>query len=607
MISLFYHGGQGIAYAPALMLILAAVLCSAQAALSPLLSGPLLLPRGVAVLSTLLFWVYLSLSLSWSAVPFASLVTWLNLSALPLTLLAVLCHPDRRDIFRFTALLMASVVLLAALYTLWQFFITGIPRAPGVLANPNNMAALLNIVLLPSLTAFLSGHYRRVSGPACAVLFAALLATGSRGGLLCAGAGLLILLIALWPQVKAQRRLIGLSLTGAFILLIGFLWLSPSPLAQNLGAILNPLGDDSVQVRLALWKTSLTMLGDHLWTGTGLGTFYLYYPAYRPVADFASLGHFTHADGLQFGIEGGMVALILFYAMIGAWIIMGVRALRTTSGVNRAVVSGCLASLMALFLHAHIEFQFYIMAILMPAAVMMAGLYSTAIPADARGYVTAQLTRRDGLIWRGALIIAALLMALTAASTASGYYFTARAEQKLRTGDIDGFFATINNAYRFAPPSFTDADLRVVSVYLDILAQAPIQMTETDRQEIFTQAEALLQDAGLSNPALADIDHKRAKLYLRADDNMVSDRLHRIELSWRTALKKDPLHTIAREEFARFLMAQGRVSDAYDVVVEGLQRPGTRAAQTAFQTLAAQLKPLVILQQQYQDQSKPTP
>jgi hypothetical protein len=247
------------------------------------------------------------------------------------------------------------------------------------------------------------------------------------------------------------------------------------------------------------------------------------------------------------------------------------------------------------------------MAILIMAGTLMAGLYIFATPDMERGYISFTPAPRERLVWRGALILVATLLALTAASTASGYYFTTRAQEKLRQGDMDGFFATINQTYRIAPRSFTDADLRVVSVYLDLLAQPPVQMTQADRQEIFTQAEQLLQGAESANPALGDIDHKRAKLYMRGDEIMVPGRLNRIERSWRTALRKDPLHTIAREEFAHFLIAQGRVSDAYEVVQGGLQRPATRAQAENFQTMAAQLKPLVVLQQQFKSTEPVTP
>lgn len=599
-VSFFFHGGQSAAYAPALILLLLAALASAW----PRAQRAVSLPAGGAVLTVLIFWIYVSISLIWGTVPFASLVTWLNITALPLVLLTLLCHPDRLRLIRHTSVLITALVVIAALYTLWQFFVDGLNRAPGVLPNPNNMATLINLSLLPLLAFFITaqGKSRPIAALAGFILFSGLLATGSRGGLLCFGLGTLIIGAALFPQIKTQGKTIAALAAIIAVIFAGFLFFSHTALEQSLPIFGDPALDYSSYERLEIWKAAFTMLRDHLLTGTGLGTFYLYYPAYRPLGDTSSLGHWAHFDALQFGVECGVWAMILFYVVVVAWLI---RALRAWPDENRRMqTAGSMAALAALALHAHIEFQFYIMSILIMTGVLMAQLYVSSSADNERAYIALTPDPRARMIWRVALIVTASLLTLTTASTAAGYYFTARAQAVLRQGDLDRFFSEINKTYRFAPRSFMDADLRVVAVYLDILAQPPVQMTETDRLEIYDNAMKLLDDAQKSNPALADIDHKRAKLYMRAHAEQVPDRLAQAGRFWQIALRKDPQHYLAREEYARLLISQGKADEAYALIQDGLQRPMNRAAQKAFQALAARLEPLVQAKRQFQNRDK---
>lgn len=600
VVSFFFHGGQNIAYAPALILLLLAALISAW----PRPNRPLFLPTGGAVLATIAFWVYISISLTWSSVPFASLVTWLNITALPLMLLTLLCHPDRLTLIRHTALLMAGATVAAALYALWQFFGEGLNRAPGVLLNPNNMATLINLALLPLLAIFTMSQSktRMAATLACGVLFAGLLATGSRGGLLCFSVGVLILGAALWPQIKAQGKAFALFMAAMATLFAGFFLFSHTALEHSLSIFGDPARDYSSYERLEIWKAAFVMLRDHLFAGTGLGTFYLYYPSYRLLGDTSSMGHWAHFDALQFGIECGVLALLLFYVAAAAWLVQAWK-----NRAHRMQAAGCIAALTALFIHAHIEFQFYIMSILIMAALLMAALYALSTQNDEHAYIPLTPTPRERLIWRGALLVTILLLALTTASTAAGYYYTERAQIALHKGDLDRFFAEINKAYRFAPRSFTDTDIRVVAVYLDILAQPPVQMTAQDRLEIYNNAAKLLDDAQKSNPALADIDHKRAKLYMRARDELEPKRLQKADHYWQMALRKDPLHSIAREEYVRLLISQGKVEQAYKLTQDGLKRPMTHAAQTTFQTLAEQLAPLVAIKHRFENQENNAP
>lgn len=596
--SLFFHGAHDVTFAPAILLVMVA---SLSCALPALFRGGTF-PRGACALLTLAFWGYLSISLLWSNVPFASLVTWLNLTVLPLTLMGLLFAQDKTTLIRNSALLLIAATALVAVHVLWQFFIYGVPRAPGILLNPNNTAALLNLSLLPVVAYGFAGpqRHRLMATGLAVLLFAALLATGSRGGLISFVVGTMAIAAALFPVIKITWKPAGM-ITGVLAALFAlFFFTSHSALEQSLPIFGDPVADYSSFERLAIWQAAVAMLRDHLLTGTGLGTFYLYYPSYRLEADAVSMGHWAHMDGLQFGVETGIAATLLFYAAIIAWLVRGVHGLSRLSSDDprRVLVAGCMAALLALTIHAHIEFQFYLMGNLIMAGVLMAALY--ALTADDRSYIPLALEKRDRVIWSGTVIVTALLVAMTIISTGAGMHFLNRANTALNKGDVEGFASNIALSRQYAPRSFADADVQLAGFYLDLLAQPPIQMTEEDRRKAYDDTAILLDHASQANPALGDVDHKRAKLYLRGGSAYNPDYLALADAAWREALRKNPLHYRAREEYAGFLLQQGKVEDAYSVVKDALHRPMTRSARTLFTGLTQKLEPLVAAKQQFE-------
>ena len=600
--SLFFHGANDIIFAPAIILALAACLFTTL----PALSRAITFPRHACVLLTLAFWGYLSISLLWTSVPYASLVTWLNLTVLPLTLMGLLCVPDRNTLIRNAVLALITATTVASLYVLWQFFAQDVQRASGVLLNPNNMAALINLSLLPVLAyAFAGEKKHRVGSSILAiVLFAALIATGSRGGLIFFLTGFAVIVITLFPSLKENIKstvLISGFMASAFAL---FFFLSHTALEQSLPILGDPVADYSSFERLGIWKGALAMLRDHFLTGTGLGTFYLYYPSYRLSTDAVSMGHWAHMDALQFGIETGVAATLLFYAAVVAWLLRGIQGLSRLSwnDPRRVLVAGCIAALLALTLHAHIEFQFYLMGNLIMAGVLMAALY--ALTSDDRSFHDITLEKRDRLIWMGTFAITSLLVLFTILSSMAGSYYLLRARQELAKGNIEDFAHDIALSRQYAPRSFADSDIQLAAFYIDLLAQPPIQMTAEDRRAAYDDSLSLLTHAQAANPALGDIDHKRAKLYLRGGSAYNSDYAALADTSWQEALRKNPLHYHAREEYTRFLLKQGKVEEAYNVIQDGLRRPMNASALTIFKTLSTQLEPLVAAKRQFQEQKK---
>src|SRR5690606_5015736 len=104
--------------------------------------------------------------------------------------------------------------------------------------------------------------------------------------------------------------------------------------------------------------------------GTGIGNFFLYYPAYR-AEDFSTAGFMAHNDPLQFAVEMGLLAPVLFYALLIMVLLRTLKSLRGIAGDNprRLLILAPFFALAALVLHAHISFHFHVLALLMASGV----------------------------------------------------------------------------------------------------------------------------------------------------------------------------------------------------------------------------------------------
>ena len=108
-------------------------------------------------------------------------------------------------------------------------------------------------------------------------------------------------------------------------------------------------GDPS---RLAIWRDSLKVAQDHLWTGSGLGAFpfafrrsEMYFP--RKTVDHA------HCDYLEWLVELGLPWALFLGAVVGVVLVSACRSLRRVEHARRrALLAGCILGSAELLLHA---------------------------------------------------------------------------------------------------------------------------------------------------------------------------------------------------------------------------------------------------------------
>jgi O-antigen ligase len=205
------------------------------------------------------------------------------------------------------------------LYWFREMRFGGIPFGPYV--NRNHFAGFMELVIPISLAPLVLGKVRRqrwfLVSLFAVVPIGALFLSASRGGIISFAVQVGFLVLWLIVRRTAGKHL----LSGGAILLLAFLlvsWLGVQQLVERFSSLqsLEVTVGKRASMRADTWRIFL----DHPWTGTGLGTLQLVFPAYETLYDGKIVNH-THNDYLEglaeTGIVGGLCCLwflgLLFY------------------------------------------------------------------------------------------------------------------------------------------------------------------------------------------------------------------------------------------------------------------------------------------------------
>ncbi len=559
---LFMQGYQDIHYFPALVLLSLALLLG-------LTGKSLSIPTSGPAFCVILLWALYAVMFAFSTIPFISQIAFLVFCALPLAFFATSLNRADATLARplavFSALVFAALAACAVYKNI--FIPEGAygPRAHWPFINPNSLATVLNLGLIPFAAIALGSDDRRIKIAAASLsllIYAGLIATASRGGLLAAFIGLGVLLAfnrhRLTVKGFAPIAAAGLAISALLPILSGTnLWRDVGQLAAA--------GNPSVVDRLSLWRAAWRMMADHLWTGTGPGTFSAYYPAYRePMVD-QSAGHFAHFDPLQMGVEMGILAPVICYALMIAVMIRTIRALLATQDdMRRLRIAGPFAALLAVAIHAHIDFPLYLMPVLVACGVLLAVWHratAESLPDGETVFSFPSPVYRAGIGFAG-LSLTALLLTLAGSSAGGSYYMQKALHQK----DTQAYLETLSKADRIGPDSFIDPEIEMAQVNLRLLKGGEIKSVAL-QQRFLDETGILLDTAAAWNPAWAETDYLRGQ-YLKLE-NRNADAV----AAWESALKKNPMHFETRRALAEHFKAIGNPDAAANVVTGGLNYP----------------------------------
>lgn len=596
LFSAFFKGTDSVLYAPAFFCLL---LLAAIELWPSLRSGTWRLPVSATAGLVLAFGVYVSAALFWSTTPYISTIFTLILTVLPFLAAVIVLSPDPGKSAAVYAGTAFAVIAGIALWALVQFFFlygTYGPRIHHPLINPNDLAALILMALLPALAFFFAAPPGRATAVAFTVfflLYLALLTTQSRGCLLsfCIAAAILAA-----ANLRGMDR--GFAKAGVAVLVVAVLpfavnWLSGGALDKNLASLPKVMGTGSATDRLMLWNATLRMVRDHTWLGTGLGTFYFNYPAYRDIKD-RSDGFFAHMDPLQFWAEMGIAAPVLFYAVLFAVLLRTLSAVRLAGDDRRLrlALTGSFCALLAPVLSAHISFHLYMPGILIPLSVLLAFWYVATERASGlcRKAVQAEGWKKTGLLF--AFCTLALLTGGWMARWAASASYLKRVQAETSAGATAGDVAGLMDKARFfAPPAYSKYDEYEARLIVAALFRGAKEMDPDEARRQYEKAEKALDRAQAHNPAYTGIMELRAKLYFAADGTVLADGTGRAQAVLEKVMVLNPLASDSRIGLANIYAAQGDIKKARALLEEGLKWPRPRGeSDVALLLSAAQMR-----------------
>lgn len=278
--------------------------------------------------------------------------------------------------------LIFGAAAFVATMMLYQYFAQGV-RANGPFLDANVASAVIYAALLPLMYRMIAARDEHVIRWLLVMLafgFAAALFTSfSRGGVGSFEIGLLgtaLVMMLVWDRAMGTRFIGCLT-----IFVLAWVLVYHGPVQPHVRTLDNISQDHSFAMRLVMWDAALEIHDDAPLVGTGLGTFSVNYPRYRPLVESGTVGDMAHNDYVQMLAEGGpllaafLMAFVLCVLGSALWC-LGLIRRAGGSESRRAMVRdmGLFAALLALMVQATVNFIFYVLIL-----SLLAGLYAARL------------------------------------------------------------------------------------------------------------------------------------------------------------------------------------------------------------------------------------
>ncbi len=227
-------------------------------------------------------------------------------------------------------------------------------RAEGTFKNPNIYAVFLIVILVFTLVHMLSEKHpmgRLFYFSVFALNFTAFLLTFTRG------AWLAFIIAALILILLSSKKAPKLLLIPLLLIPLALAFIPASFINRLLSAF--NLSDSSISSRLSIWRSSVKMFSENIFTGVGIGTESFAEEFLKYSEDTVTAVH-SHNLFLEIGCEAGIFALILFIYLL----IVRLRHLITYSRYIKstsltALTFSAAATVLALIAYGMTDYIFY--------------------------------------------------------------------------------------------------------------------------------------------------------------------------------------------------------------------------------------------------------
>lgn len=538
------------------------------------------------ILVMALFWLLSLCSVAWSGVVWVSILSFFFMGALPITFLVLALHPFSQQEWRVITGGLMGIMAVLSIWAMLQFFVFYeyfFGRAKHPLADPNSLAALFNLALFCILGAMTWMDRRRdkiVMLVLSISVFGGMMATGSRGGFFALILGLVLTLWLCRDAVWQARRywlafLVGmavlftLSLTGPDV---------TSNMASRVGSIVG-VGDEAPHDnRLSTMQAAWQIVKAHWLTGTGIGTFFLYYPEHRSMYEVDLLTH-AHNDPLQFWTEMGVFAPLLFYGFIILAIMLTLKCSKSLPAADPARLKLIFPfiALTVLIAHSHINLNLYNLSILLLAGLTLTYWYQQTGWQGKSSLIAYGKTKQAALA-----VFFAAAMAIYVPMIVSEH-FAARARDAIFAGDLARYGDNILLADKFGLQGNYNVYLLAVNIPMSILYQLAGDMDVADQRKQAEQINSNLDEVLTRNPRSAAAWYYKGVLAQLVKPEAIPDGVPSPEESFERAIKIDPIHLGARLALIDMALEKNNVETAHALVDGGIRfRYHTSTAQSFF-------------------------
>ncbi len=511
-------------------------------------------PKSSVLYAAGAFWLWAAFSVFWSDIKPVTLMALSMFSVMPLGFFAGVFACDEA-FFKKLAPWIAGIFAVLSAWAVFQFFFLNayfMGQARHPLADPSSLGALLLMGFFCALGWLLAADTKkqRIWAALLSILIlCGVLSTVARAPVF-AGVPVFVVLVAMLFQTLRQKAGWLVLVFAAGFAFYGLMQTDASKqidLGQRLFGGTQFMEQQSNAERIAIWKSSLRMVEDRPVLGTGLGTFFLYYPEYRDTTQDTNGAILAHNDPLQYAVELGIPGMVLFYAFVVLCAWRGFVSPKRLDGKKRIVAVSLFCALAALVATSHVGFSLYNLSILMMTGMILGAWFNiTADGMNDKVTLSMMPANVPPAVNKALLALPFVMTIWLLFGITAGEYYANRAARDLFREDMLTFADDINKSARVSQGMNGRAYLLAVNVPMSILEFEKGRMKDDKQKELYAQVTDYMTRVLAINPREASAYYYLGKVQTLVTSSLIPEGTMIPEDYYKQALALDPKHLGAR-------------------------------------------------------------